>query len=272
MDNWLAVTALLMVSAAHAAHAADRPAPTVLPHTGPWTVAAEDNLCLLSHGFGTTDAKVTLAFQPLLTASMMELIVLAPDRTADQRTGEATVTLQPGDRTLHATYVSVPTRDHARRLTRMTISSEVMADLAAARTLTVEADRLAMTFQLAPPAKALLAIDACQRDLLTEWGVDPALVDGAHRPVARDPSRSFNADSYPPAAVREGVSGRVVAVLQVDARGTVSNCRVVASAGEALNATTCSIARKIPFIPAHDDAGRAVPSIYVLPVRWVMPG
>lgn len=246
-------------------------APTSLTPSGPWRVEAEDDLCLLSHGFGPADAKVTLGFQPLFTDRNMELLILAPDRTVDPHAGRATVTLLPSGRVVPAQYVSVQARDHLRRLTRLTVSSDVMGELARATVLTVTADRMAMSFQLPPSGNAVKAMDSCQHDLLVSWGVDPALVDQAHAPQPHDAARWFGPDAYPPEAYGAGVTGRVISVLQVDAGGSVRNCRVVSGAGDALNTATCASAMKIRFTPAHDDAGKAVGSIYVLPVRWVLP-
>jgi len=88
-----------------------------------------------------------------------------------------------------------------------------------------------------------------------------------------NPGQFFGADNYPPAAIRAGAQGRVVARLSVGADGRVADCSVTASSGnDDLDSTTCRIARsRIRFTPAKDDNGNNMASTYTLPVRWVLP-
>lgn len=88
-----------------------------------------------------------------------------------------------------------------------------------------------------------------------------------------NPGQFFGTDNYPPAAIRAGAQGRVVARLSVGADGRVTDCTVSASSGnEDLDSTTCRIAKsRVRFSPAKDDSGNAIASTYTLPVRWVLP-
>lgn len=88
-----------------------------------------------------------------------------------------------------------------------------------------------------------------------------------------NPGQFFGADNYPPAAIRAGAQGRVVASLTVGADGRVSACTVTSSSGNSdLDSTTCRIARsRVRFTPARDDSGAPMQSTYTLPVRWVLP-
>jgi protein TonB len=85
-----------------------------------------------------------------------------------------------------------------------------------------------------------------------------------------DIGRFFGRDAYPPAAVREGAQGRVVARLTVGADGRVSGCTVTSSSGNSdLDDTTCRVARsRVRYEPAKDDAGNPIASTVSLPVRW----
>ncbi len=80
----------------------------------------------------------------------------------------------------------------------------------------------------------------------------------------------FGRDNYPPAALRAGAEGRVVARLNIGADGRVSNCAVTASSGNSdLDDTTCRIARsRARFTPAKDQNGNPIASTFTLPVRW----
>lgn len=85
-----------------------------------------------------------------------------------------------------------------------------------------------------------------------------------------NPGQFFGRDAYPPAAVREGAQGRVVAALTIGTDGRVVGCTVTGSSGNSdLDETTCRIARnRVRFTPAKDDAGNPIQSNYTLPVRW----
>lgn len=88
-----------------------------------------------------------------------------------------------------------------------------------------------------------------------------------------NPGAMFGPDAYPPAAMRAGEQGRVVARLAIGADGRVSACTVDQSSGSAaLDEATCRIASgRMTFAPARDDRGQAVASSYTLPIRWVLP-
>ena len=85
-----------------------------------------------------------------------------------------------------------------------------------------------------------------------------------------NPGQYFNRDSYPPAALREGAQGRVVARLTVGTDGRVSQCTVSSSSGNSdLDDTTCRIARaRVRYEPAKDDAGNPIQSTVSLGITW----
>lgn len=88
-----------------------------------------------------------------------------------------------------------------------------------------------------------------------------------------NPGQYFDADAYPPDALRAGEQGRVIARLEIDSTGRVVSCAVKTSSGStSLDRTTCRIALdKITFTPATDRRGRPIATSYTLPVRWVLP-
>lgn len=250
--------------------AASAPAPALAPF-GPWRVEAEDNLCLLTRGYGRPDRPVTVALQPMFTGERMDVIVVTADTSSGQWEGDAVIAVG-GGRKFTGTFYSVRLRDGQHRFTRLTVDSELWDAITDGAELTIRARSLATTIRIVQPARARTAFDACQQDLLRGWGVDPANVgDKEHAPHGGNLARYFGADSYPAAALENGVSGRVVAVLQIDAAGAVAACRIVASAGPALNEGTCATVRRVRFRPATDAAGKPVASLYILPVRWMLP-
>jgi TonB family protein len=105
-------------------------------------------------------------------------------------------------------------------------------------------------------------------------GQQPASPRLASPPVAdANLGAFFGADAYPAAAIRARQQGRVVARLRVDETGKVIACSIdVSSDSEALDQTTCAIARgKFHYKPATDDRGHAVAATVTLPVRWSLP-
>ena len=203
----------------------------------------------------------------------MEVTVLKPDRSTAQRNGKASVTFDQDRKSFTAQYLSFPIVGKNTRLFRLTVDAEAFAELKNATTTSFHAPPLNATIRVPVTAKAFAAFTSCQQDLLKSWGVDPAFVEPGRAPKLRgNPGQFFGADAYPAEAIRDGQSGRAVAVLKVDASGGVTDCRVVVTAGKPLNEATCRNARRIAFQPPLDGAGQAAASIYVLAVRWTLPG
>jgi TonB family protein len=115
----------------------------------------------------------------------------------------------------------------------------------------------------------------CLRLAAAMWLVSgQAGAQEASRPEpAGDPASWITPSDYPPAALRSGAEGRVVAELGVDATGRVTSCRVQSSsANPALDTATCAVATtRGRFEPARDGDGRAIASTYAFPVRWSLP-
>ncbi|MDB5704827.1 MAG: hypothetical protein JWN66_1943 [Sphingomonas bacterium] len=93
------------------------------------------------------------------------------------------------------------------------------------------------------------------------------------KPV-QNPGEWFGSNNYPVEAIRANAEGRTIARLTIDERGLPVRCEVVLSAGNGdLDKATCDLAMvQGRFTPARDERGRPVSSLYMLPVRWVLPG
>lgn len=73
---------------------------------------------------------------------------------------------------------------------------------------------------------------------------------------------------YPQEAIEKGIEGRVVVSFVVDKHGHISNVEVVQSADPLLDAEAVRVVQSMPkWIPAEMD-GKAVRSIFRLPVRF----
>jgi TonB family protein len=229
-------------------------------------------MCLLQRHYPTEKGKVTLIFQPLLDLPSMELFVLTADKSDRQYTGDFNVQVDPGARSYTGRYYSVHMPGGDARLTRLSVDRVALDGLRDGDTMTIQAKPVGGSFAIVRPEKARPALDKCITDLKKSWGVDP---DRDARAVTRldgNPARYFNFDSYPAEALSKGIYGRVVALLNIAPDGTVSNCRIVSSAGKALNEGTCVAARRVRFTPPRDADGKPMATTYLLPVRWVLPG
>lgn len=250
--------------------AARPPAAAILP-TGPWYVRAEDDMCLLERRYVVGARTISLVFQPMLDLPTMEIFIIDPGRGGSQYQGRYSVTVG-SDEPLTGRYFSVVSTKTKSRLTRLSIERRMFDGLKDGDTLHIEARPVDLDLAVVRPEKARSALQGCTDSLKKDWGLDPAVGAQAVTPLEGNPARYFGSDAYPEAALRQGIYGRVIALLSIDPAGTVSNCRIVSSAGAELNEGTCTAARRIRFKPPVDKDGKPLPSSYLLPVRWVMPG
>lgn len=247
--------------------------PPTLKPAGPWIVRAEENLCLLERVYPVADQRVSLVFQPLLDLPAMEVFVVAgDDKARRQYSGSFEAGVEPGTRAYQGSYFSVVSPASKLRLTRLSTERVMLDELKDGDTLRIRTKPVDRSFAIVRPDKARAALATCVADLKKAWGIPS--VDNAQTAtmIEGNPGRYFSTDLYPAEALREGIYGRVIALLSVDAQGTVANCRILSSAGAALNAGTCKAAMRIRFKPARDANAKPLPSTFVLPVRWVLPG
>jgi TonB family protein len=239
---------------------------------GPWVVQMEDDLCRLARSYPDARGDASVVFQPLLDLDTAELFVITDDRSARQYSGRHTTVLEPDGRSFTGRYYSVHDPKTKRRLTRLTIDRALLDQLKDGDALHVQARPVDLAFRITRPDKARTTLAGCIDGLKKSWGIDPAVTARAVTPLDGNPARYFGSSSYPQEALSRGIYGRVVALLNVAPSGTVEHCRIVSSAGTALNEGTCKVAMRIRFKPARDKNNQPLPSTYVLPVRWSMPG
>ncbi len=106
-------------------------------------------------------------------------------------------------------------------------------------------------------------------------GASSAAAQGA-APLATplgNPRDWITQDDYPPAAMRIGAQGAVEVRLDIDERGWVAACGVVATSNSsALDDATCALLkRRARFVPQKAASGAAFAGIYLRTVRWSLP-
>lgn len=117
------------------------------------------------------------------------------------------------------------------------------------------------------------ALNKCQDVVLAAFGVDmttQAAVATLPEPVNK---RILSADTYPIAALRAGAEGTVGGRFQVSSTGSVTDCVVALSSGNAaLDQRSCAIwLSRGRFKPALDKAGHPIASAQIFSMEWRLP-
>lgn len=240
-----------------------------LEPNGPWVVEASEGACILTRSYGPDESKITIGIQPLFALPKTEVIVLTHDSSAGWDSGDATVTLSGGS-PLSGRFTSYPLTNN-RRLTRLAMPSELLAQVKSASSLTFTTKSQTATVHLVRTAAAFAAFDQCQAALFKLWKVDGAALAPDRTPVGLNVESAYGPDDYPLEAQRRDIQGRVVVVVDVTATGAVSGCRVVAPVHPVLDEATCRRTKRLRFVPGKDAAGNAAAAPYILPVRWLLP-
>jgi TonB family protein len=247
--------------------------PVAIAPTSKWQVEYAASMCVLSRDYGSGADKVALGLRPMPMSDQSEIVLLTQGRGAETVNDAVTIRLLPAGQPTTGSYTRFTMSKDGGRLATMYLSGDALAGLDKAAGIEVRLG--AESHVLATPgiAGAMAALSICQDDLLKGWGVDPAerALEATH--VQGNPARFFGPSEYPREAIRAQAQGRVVTIEAVDANGAVADCWVVVSSGsKVLDDKTCAIARRsMHFSPARDKDGNAVPSHYILPVRWVLP-
>ncbi len=267
MSKMIAVLAMLVLARP------DDPV-TALDPVGRWTADYADAQCFLSREFGTGKARITLGFGLLPGAERDEIYLLEPERSSPRLHWSAVaIDFGSGSQPIRETAVSTR-NEGGGRITRITPKAAQVAAFRTATTIDITSDGKRYRLKLSGMQAAFAASDACERDLVRSWGLDPALLTDAATPAT--PVSGSDAwithDDYPPDAIRAGQGGLTVFRLDVDATGRVGGCAIVASSGvKALDDTACTVMRaRARFNPARRADGTPVPTIWINRLRWAV--
>lgn len=248
--------------------------PVALDPVGSWIADYADAQCLLSRDFGTGKDRITLGFGLLPGAESDEIYLLEPERDTPQlRWTQVEIDLGPDRQLIKGSGPSIK-NSAGGRITRITSKAVQVAAFRTATTIDIVSDGKRYRLKLAGMKAAFAASDACELDLLRAWGLDPALLTDAAVPATpvSGSERWITYDDYPPEAIRAGKGGLTVFRLDVDAKGAVGGCTIVASSGfEPLDKQTCLAMRKrARFNPARRADGTPVPTIWINRARWAV--
>ena len=251
-----------------------------LPPIGKWVVNYADNMCVLSHDFGTPASITSLGFKPVPFGAQTEIALITPGAIAKARFGKATIVMGPSEQTVASDFSQIPMSKQERSGTRLALESDAAPLLAQAETMTITMPESSISVALPNIKPALAALKVCQDELLTEWGVDPTERDRMNDPdlLSQQPSPISQAewirtDDYPSEALAAGQQGAVMILWAIGTDGRVHDCRTVSSSGSAaLDRAACAaITSRGRYAPILDKAGRPMVVHSVRRVIWVLP-
>lgn len=250
-----------------------------------WVVDYRDMSCVLSRQFGEGQGEVTVGWRALPLADEVELLVGTRSRSMEGIRGRLVAQLSGGAREV-ADFSSYATTIAGQRMTRAMLPSAMFANLPEATTLTITPQELPPVSVVIPgAAKAFDALDACTRDTVKQWGIDPAELafrDKAEAasddssdsgPKAESPAQWITPDDYPVEALRAGAQGTSVLLWTVGVDGRVHDCKAVIPSGfEPLDKAGCkAITARGRYVPAHDASGQPVAVHSTRKIVWMLP-
>lgn len=249
-------------------------APVIHQPTGKWIADFEAQDCVLSRAYGTEHDQLYLAFQQWPMAPGIEIDVLKSTNRYNMHDGTAQIGVGQGEVT-PAKFSAFTTSGNPLRRVEIEIEDDSYKTAAATGVISVSVpDEFDETFAVPDLNDALKVLNDCVVDLGKSWGfsaVDQERVGKAAKPLksVRD---WFDASDYPVDALEHSVSGRSQVRLDVDANGIPSNCVLIGPSGNSsLDDVTCSILlKRARFHPALDHDGKAMKSVVVQTVDWLM--
>lgn len=253
-------TAILLASVGTRADAAK--GPRVPP--GQWAVDYAKEVCVLSRDGIAGEPGIAFRTRPF--SNEQDLLVYVA------RTGEKERWVK-GRLSIDAQvvgaerWIAIGEPVRARKLIDTRISVDELAKIAAAKSIRLSSDeRLDVTVALPMIAKAMVALQACEVELASRWGVAPAeMVRWAKTAQSETDLRSMFWNPDPRASVM--LRTPVRALLDIDAQGAVLSCKIVQSSRVSwVDTRFCETLRTVAkFHPAIDSSGKAVNGKFVTP-------
>lgn len=109
--------------------------------------------------------------------------------------------------------------------------------------------------------------------VVTPLAASAQIIEQAATPRTNPETWLKNGDDYPEAIIRTEIEATVRALLNVDANGRVSECRIVVSSGWlSMDRVTCALAqRRGRFEPARDRDDKPVADVFLFSHTWLIP-
>jgi TonB family protein len=242
-----------------------------LAPTGKWVVEFDDQQCIATRLFAAPGGDMAVAIRPAPTGGDFDVFIV-PAKAPNRRiVAYSTITI--GGRKLHQGTLWARPKPDGRLLYRLMIPSTEYANLVESRTMTLQGDLGYFTLDLAGLDAVARTLNDCNSDLLARWGLSRE----EQAKLASFPEATAKIDeivsnrAYPSAAYP--AAGDVVARVAVAADGSVSDCVVVGSSGNAaLDKATCdAFVHLARMKPALERSGQPMRGVFVFTKRWLFP-
>ncbi len=237
--------------------AAAQASPVALMPSGKWQVEYAKSSCIISRAFGDKPNVTLFGLKPAPYSDYLAMLIIQPSPKGRGVTGDANIRLSSGFVPEKSTYSSVTA--NGMRVTTINLQRATLDALAKGDSIVVKAGEVvAVALQPTGFDKALKALEECEADLLVSWGFSRE----AQAAIAVRPKGTLQGllgpSDYPASALSWGVGGSVGFRLKVEADGTISECKVIESSGNAdLDRHTCGLMKKRAHYAAavgHDGA------------------
>lgn len=270
MGSSIAFAAALAAVAVQGSQASS---PVPLEPSGPWRVEYADAMCIVGRTFGTGDQQIILGFRPGPMSEHFRVAVYVADKGKKVTRGEAELIfddLPP----VKAPFLRGPIAIDGMNLVQIDTKRPEISALNSAKRFQIRAGDLHTTFVVKNIAGAMKALEVCEKDLLLDWGMDPAVLASIEtHAFHKNVVSLFSVDDYPGEAIRRNEQGTVGVHYKIGTDGKVSDCRVAESSGSKIldNQTCAIITKRVRYEPARTKSGEPVSSIGFQRIRWEMP-
>ena len=280
---------------------AAEPEPAILQPASVWGLNYAADSCVISRTFGTGQDEVTLEFHQFAPGKTFTLLAAGrslkharqapivtqfePDGDRHEDESGMSGTLADGRSVLETSAKLLPAPDNAvaggqpkksgwtgneedakpltfdpqseAKITRLRLSGPIAHDIVLA---------------IGPMNKPMAALRTCLEELVTHWGIDPAVDKTLIRRAAPSnyPGTWATPQDYPTEMLLKAKSAIIHFRLMVNAQGKPTSCVVQTPGDPAFNKATCDLMmQRARFNPALNASGQPVPSYYVSTVRWL---
>ena len=235
-----------------------------------WVLNYAPMACILSRARAGTEGGFRMETRPFEVDHKFSLLLPKINKGSFVKVGRLSV---PDPRLGYPPVIAVEEKSsEPDRIVTSSISEVQLADLTKQMTLGITIPgKLNERVSVVGLAKALLALDQCEKDLAQRWGT-PQVWAVDPKPLAGPMGLIQNGD-YPDSLVRANIEGSARLMVQIDPDGQIQRCRVLESIGPITFAEViCGVYKKrLRFTPATDAAGAKVSSYYTMPeVRFVL--
>lgn len=306
--QWLAMASVVAMQPA-IAQAKDEP-PTILAPSSNWHLDMGDNKCRIARSFGDEKNRTAFYLEQWEPGKSADWLVAGPPFDRFKPSRKATLTFSTGGDAQEFEFLDASLGDFGRSIggiTTIVPNTEPVPEpgkkrisedqrnysldprgmpklgVKSAKQIVMlnvaQESRGSVTLRLGEMDKPLEAMNLCMEGLVKSWGLD---VEQQKQVVS--PPRIANMGEvgsqvlkdYPAKALQKGAQATFYLRLIVDAEGKTENCAL-------LNLTLaddfdysrhpCAVFSKYAEIePARGIKGEAVPSYYMVRIRYVIPG